>query len=796
MIEFESGGFEGAKPAKSSANRLPTQSIVAPVNAPADAQENLWGYAKRNASKIPALIYEQIRTGLGLGDVIHKFEPPEQQIQGMRRKPTSIFDVFASPEQANEEAYSILTKFGAKPETAKYMTEHRPEDWPTEMFVQELPWLASGLWAAKKAGSIAPLLHYGLQTGAALGGGYGLGEAAKQLGQPLGLGEQMAALGGLAGTTIGGAGAGAAARKYNMGEEYRRKAFEEAQQQRKALARTTFITKQADIHTATDAEIMKIAQERETAHKQATETRQEAHGQAAEQRENAQTKAGENREDALYANEQTLVKNLEETEATKNQVLTEAERDLPQEVQRLIIEERTKKQAIPGTVDAHNKDKAARIDNVNERIDAYGNEQQKLHQIVEENAKKQDALPGTEVGNGTQLTKNAVEAVKKENLELLEPKDANKVKRFARAIVEKVNSKKGLTVKQAKRWYKKANSIIFNPHADPVLKGVLIDILHKEGGLHDYITQTGSPEHTKAWIEMNDAYSRGKILKAGRKDFIADQRAEIAAIRGERLDEMTKFNLQQEATEATAERKSTEKVYKDIKSKAESTATGKRGQAEREHKRETKRIEDAYKKALERAENAEATSKRRAQEAEAKAKNKALVTETEAKETAQQNKQKTLNQAEEDHNIAQTAIGENTYEKFMNDLEKADRSEHNIINKILDFSTHGMSRYTTAALGLFFGGAKFGTAGGALLGAAGHLASTAAREIRMTRRVLIDHPNLYKEMMATVNKAKKWDAAHALVQFNRLGNKIERYAEDYKEEAQPTGLEFEAGGYG
>ena len=51
-------------------------------------------------------------------------------------------------------------------------------------------------------------------------------------------------------------------------------------------------------------------------------------------------------------------------------------------------------------------------------------------------------------------------------------------------------------------------------------------------------------------------------------------------------------------------------------------------------------------------------------------------------------------------------------------------------------------------------------------------------------------------MMATVNKAKKQDAAHALIQFNKLGNKIEKYAQDYKDEpTEKTETIFKTGGF-
>lgn len=768
MIEFESGGFEGAKPVKSTAIKLP--NTAAPVNAPSDNQETGWGYIKRNAAKTPTLAYEQARTGMGLGGVLNQPGQLQEQLmptRGMPRKPFDAFSIFGTPEQANEEAHSILTKLGAKPETAKYMTEHRPEDWPAEMLIQELPWLGAGILKSVMSGSIEPLIHYGLQTAASLGGGYVAGESAKTAAQGTGLEPQLQELAGLAGTAAGAVGAGSVARKLNMGEHVRRQAYEENQKFKVSQEHQNYRQAQANIHTATDAEIMKIAQEREAAHKQAAETREQAQGKAVEERENA-----------LGANEKTLVRSLEETEAAKNQVLTEAERDLPPKVQQLIIEERTKKEAIPLEQDAFNKDKQQSIANVEERKEAYGQEQQTLNKLVQEKAQQHEKLAGNQVSDGAALEQ--VLDASLENQELLAPADLTRFEKFVKTIGNKIQTG-GLTLKQAKAWYKKANTMLFSNHTAPEMKAALYDVLHKEGGLHDYITKTGSPEHTKAWTEMNDAYARGAILKKGRAEFIADQNAEIAAIRAEKFGEHAKFTAKEEAKEAIAERKKVQGEYETTKKKAVSKAETETERAKRKHKQETEDIEEQHAKA-----------KTKANESEAKAKTKADEAATKAKEKAETKRQEDLAAAEQSHNDAQEAIGKETYEDFMQDLEKDDATRH----KILNMSEHGMSRWTAAALGMMFGSYKMGLKGGALLGAAGQLASKAARELRLTRRVLSEHPYIYKEMMATVKKSMKRDAAHALIQFNKLGNKIERYAGDYKEEQEPVGIEFEAGGYG
>lgn len=760
MIVFKSGGFEHTNPSKTAnassqsmrtVTRPPVPNTAAPVNASPNDQEGLLGYIGRNLSKIPSTIYEQARTGLGLGGVINQFKLPEN-INPNRNNMADIFNVFASPEQANEEAYNILTKLGAKPETAKYMTEHRPEDWKAEMLIQELPWLGTGIIKSMGARSISPLIHYGLQTAASLGGGATVGQAASQLGAPLGLSEQMSSLGGLIGTAAGSIGAGQVAREYNMGPEVRQQAYKERQQQRKAENRNDYITQQANIHAASDKDIMSAATAREEAHK----------------------KAAIERENELGINNKTLVRKLEESEAVKNQVLTETERDLPEKVQDLLVKERTKKEAIPLERDAFNKNKKEKIENVDAKGRAYDQEMQTLHKKMIEN-KEHENLTGNAHGDGEQLLSVIDQAGSSESRlqSGMQPHDITAVANYMNPIADAARNENGISLQQAKFFYENGNDLLFDHGTTKIsdsAKKVVRQVMHGKDGLKDFILKNGPEEHTKSWIDYNDSASRYAKLKEGRPEFRADLQEERAAIRKEKMEEHAQFTAQEEAKKAAAERKKVQDEYETTKRKAISKAETETERAKREHKNKTEDIEEQYKK-----------SKTNAEEAENKAKQKA-----EAK------RQEDLKIAEKAHNEAQEAIGKETFDDFINDIEKDDATQHKIINLI----NHGMSKFAASTLGLMFGFSKFGATGGVLLGATGALAAKVSHELKLTRKVLADHPHIYKEMMATVNKAKKQDAAHALIQFNKLGNKIEKYAQDYKDEpTEKTETIFKTGGF-
>ena len=202
MAKIISGGLIGSS--------KPFQPM--PIASAESHEENWPEYIGRNIAKTPALAYELGRSGLGLGNLLEMALPAQPTPVSESDPNKAIYDYLAnyqsgataglksflpSMEQANKEISQILPE---------YMTQHRPEDWPAEFALTELPLIAAtgGLKSFPAFGRSA-LQSLGILGGSQLGAtaGEALGE---QVGMP-NLGRVGGALGG---GYLGGLGARAA----------------------------------------------------------------------------------------------------------------------------------------------------------------------------------------------------------------------------------------------------------------------------------------------------------------------------------------------------------------------------------------------------------------------------------------------------------------------------------------------------------------------------------------------------------------------------------------------------------
>ena len=199
MAKIISGGLLGSseKQGGQAINYAPAQKPARPIGpymqaAPPIPEETSMEYLLRNLSKAPALGYETVRSGLGLGNLLElgarKLGAPDIVKKGLET-------FLPSTEQAGEE-------IGFLPLS---MREHRPEDWPMEFAMTELPFIA----AMGGLKSLPALGRAGLQSLGILGGS----EVGRNIGGYIGeqLGDQE--IGEVLGTLGGGHLGGLAARR-------------------------------------------------------------------------------------------------------------------------------------------------------------------------------------------------------------------------------------------------------------------------------------------------------------------------------------------------------------------------------------------------------------------------------------------------------------------------------------------------------------------------------------------------------------------------------------------------------
>ncbi len=210
MAKILSGGILGSPSIK---EKSVPQNILTSSQEPEG-----WGsYIGRNIAKVPTLAYEMGRTGLGLGNLLDMALPEQQQATPISQDPNqALYDYLAnyrsgataglraalpSTQQAHKEISAVLPE---------YMTQHRPEDWPAEFALTELPLIAAtGGFKSIPAFGRSALQSLGILGGSQLGENIG-GTVGEKIGFPN--------LGRVGGAVAGGHLGGMAARAITPGK--------------------------------------------------------------------------------------------------------------------------------------------------------------------------------------------------------------------------------------------------------------------------------------------------------------------------------------------------------------------------------------------------------------------------------------------------------------------------------------------------------------------------------------------------------------------------------------------------
>lgn len=189
MGKITSGGLKGIK----SVQKLNNTEPIVSQNSPSESYTD---YAKRNVAKVPAMAYELGRSGLGLGNLLNFIGERSQQAgQGyLQQYPQAIQQasqglgnlgqlarraILPTGQEANQEAQTLASFLpGSTPEGIRYATEHRPEDYPAEFALMELPRIIAsagtgGIPGAAKAVGRSLGLFGGSEAGHAAGGALG-----------------------------------------------------------------------------------------------------------------------------------------------------------------------------------------------------------------------------------------------------------------------------------------------------------------------------------------------------------------------------------------------------------------------------------------------------------------------------------------------------------------------------------------------------------------------------------------------------------------------------------------------
>jgi hypothetical protein len=138
------------------------------------------------------------------------------------------------------------------------------------------------------------------------------------------------------------------------------------------------------------------------------------------------------------------------------------------------------------------------------------------------------------------------------------------------------------------------------------------------------------------------------------------------------------------------------------------------------------------------------------------------------------------------------AIGKNTYEQVQKEL-KGDSWQ-----RMLDMGDKIFSRSGYAALGTFASLLGLGHPTAALISGTATGLATIGKQAHYMRKVFKEHPEILKQFAKTIANRGAKDISKLAPRINKLGNEIEQYAQNYKEDIpeEKQGIEFEAGGYG
>jgi len=500
-------------------------------------QESTGKFIGRNLSKAPALWYESARSGLGLGNIldmaIRQTEPAKQQYaeptnqldaigQAVNKRFGDVFSnlrsgasrILPSTQKANEEISHILPKS---------MTEHKPEDWLMELLINELPMAAM---SGGFSGGLKGLGKYSLGAGAMHAGGHFGGELGGAVGSELGNEEVGRLLGGLA----GGVGAGMLTHKIlpsqvlpGMQEESQRKSWEEQKkmsyedfQAQLAKEHEDFLNKQEY-----DIKYLENMTEQERAdfrNEQSSELK------------------------AIQEEHRQLVKELEDEH-------TSASQKLPQETE------------------AFRKEKQARIKALQKRKSDYDKKIKEHKAVVKEFGEKHSNFTGQEVGDASGIL-DTIDKIRRELGEGITKADRDEIEEFIGQLQASIKGKY-MSLKTAKKFLKRKNERVF-PSKTPKefntvreVSNTLKEELNRlSEPLHQFISDTASPEHAEAFQKYNESTQAYKQMEMERPNFRRSVDEEIGHARADKFSETRKNALERQQKQAADKLATTKAQHK------------------------------------------------------------------------------------------------------------------------------------------------------------------------------------------------------------------------------------------
>jgi hypothetical protein len=188
MAKILAGGFNFKRPTTNEPGNISPQQIE-------EQAPESWGeYGLRNIAKMPALGYETIRSGLGIGNLL---EPLSRLIPDVNVSLPGMPVGGSTFQEARRGLLPTTAEAGKELSfLPKYMTESKPGDWPAEFALTELPFLAAG--GAFKS---LPKLGSGLAQSISM---LGAGQAGQLGGELVGEALGSEQLGGQIGGLLGG----------------------------------------------------------------------------------------------------------------------------------------------------------------------------------------------------------------------------------------------------------------------------------------------------------------------------------------------------------------------------------------------------------------------------------------------------------------------------------------------------------------------------------------------------------------------------------------------------------------
>lgn len=138
-----------------------------------------------------------------------------------------------------------------------------------------------------------------------------------------------------------------------------------------------------------------------------------------------------------------------------------------------------------------------------------------------------------------------------------------------------------------------------------------------------------------------------------------------------------------------------------------------------------------------------------------------------------------------------SALGKETYEGLLNsksEQQKTADALERLASVASNFGIGGLG----AVLSYFSG---LGKTPSILLGLSSALGSTVAKEFRLAKEVLKNHPDIFKDYMKLVKNAATMDASRAARQLDELGRRVEEYIPNDEHDNAPSGGRILSGGF-